>query len=214
MTSSPDPVLSTLTSYDLGAAEYAEHSRDHEALNPLHQRFRDLVGPGASILELGCGPGHDAAELARLGLNVCGFDPVPGLLGQATRNHVELKGHLLQADARRLPFRGDSFDGAWACASLLHVPKQDIGQAIREAFRTLRPNGVLFTSMQHGDGELVPYEPGSQLPARFYFFYRADEWQELVKAAGFRILDQRVNSTSYGLTADATGWIETFARKP
>ena len=66
--SSPDPVLDTSVSYERGAAEYAEHSRDRTPLAHLLDRFATLVGPNALVLDLGCGPGHDAAELAKRGL--------------------------------------------------------------------------------------------------------------------------------------------------
>jgi ubiquinone/menaquinone biosynthesis C-methylase UbiE len=84
-------------------------------------------------------------------------------------------------DAREIPFRPAIFDGVWAYASLLHLQKADVPLALAEAFRILRPGGVLFTSMQHGSGELVPYDPGFGLPQRHYFFYGAGEWATLVR---------------------------------
>jgi hypothetical protein len=60
----------------------------------------------------------------------------------------------------------------------------------------------------------VPYDPGNGLPTRFYYFYLASEWLDLVSRAGFQVLDQAINPTTSGLTAGANGWIETFARKP
>jgi hypothetical protein len=61
---------------------------------------------------------------------------------------------------------------------------------------------------------VVPYDPGFGFGLRYYFFYQADEWLSLVRAAGFELIDQRINPTTYGLTKGANGWIETFARKP
>jgi SAM-dependent methyltransferase len=214
MTSSrDDPVPGTLKSYEIGAEEYAEHSRDRTALNHLHARFAALAGKDALVLDLGCGPAHDAAELAGMGLRALGCDATRGLLAEA-RSHPVLVGHLVQVDVRRLPFATASLDGIWACASLLHIRKDDVPVALREAYRVLRKDGTLFTSVQHGSGEMVPYEPGFGLPTRIYFFYLANEWEATVRRAGFEVIDQHVNPTQYGLTDGATGWIETFGRKP
>lgn len=211
MTSSPDHLLTTLASYEAGAVEYAHHSADRAPLAHLHAKFAELVGPEALVLDLGSGPGHDAAELARRGLSAIACDPTRGLL--VSGGHGELASRLIQADSRALPFANGCLTGIWACASLLHLPKAQVSAALREAHRILRPSGILFTSMQHGAGELVPYDPGLGLPLRHYFFYRDAEWGKLVSDVGFDILDQRVNHTDQGVTAHADGWIETFARK-
>jgi SAM-dependent methyltransferase len=207
----PNVTLTTVSAYNTGAHEYAEHSNDRTPLNRLHDRFRDLLSPEARILDLGCGPGHDAAELATRGLRVTAFDPAGGLLAEA-KAHASIT-HLVQGDARLLPFAPQSFDGIWACASLLHVPKGEVPAALSEASRCLRSGGVLFTSMQHGQGELI-VDRSLELPVRYYFFYLSDEWSRLVSNAGFELIDQQVNPTTAGLTKGATGWIETFARKP
>jgi ubiquinone/menaquinone biosynthesis C-methylase UbiE len=214
MTSStPDPELQTIAAYDARPAAYALHSEDRRPLNRLHARFVDLVGPGAAVADLGCGPGHDAAALAARGLTPTGIDPSHGLLLEA-RRHEELAGALVQADARRLPFAGDSFDGIWACASLLHVPKRDIGRALTEMYRILRPGGILFTSMSEG-GQPGPIHVESDgLAQRLYYYHGEEAWASLVAAPGFVLVDHAVNRWSGHFNPGSSGWIETFARKP
>lgn len=176
MTSSPeDPLRATIAAYEGGARAYAEHSRDRGGLAHLHRRFATLLQPGARILDLGCGPGHDAAKLADLRLNVVGCDPARGLLHEA-REHEALQGRLIAGDGRQLPFDGESFDGVWACASLLHIPKSQVSGALSEVQRVLRVGGVLFTSMQEGivDGLVATSDADPLLP-RHYTYYVADE---------------------------------------
>jgi len=62
--------------------------------------------PGAWILDLGCGPGRHAAELARSGARVVGFDLSRAMLRRAhERNSVA----LVRGDMRALPFHSGSF---------------------------------------------------------------------------------------------------------
>jgi ubiquinone/menaquinone biosynthesis C-methylase UbiE len=213
MTSSPDPELQTIAAYDAQSVAYAEHSRDRAPLNRLHEHFESLVGGGARVLDLGCGPGHDAAELVSRGLKVTGLDLSRGLLLEA-RSHSALAGSLIQADARQLPIVSYTFDGVWSCASLLHVPKRDVAHAIAELYRVLKPGGILFTSMSEGG------EPGAipvisdGLSQRLYYYHREGDWASLVSGAGFEILDHGVNRKSGHFNPGSTGWIETYARKP
>ena len=213
MTSSPDPALTTIASYDRDAAFYSQHSRDRKPLNRLHETFVTLVGSGAAVLDRGCGPGHDAAELSARGLRVTAFDPSRGLLKEAAR-HTSLAGRLVQGDARALPLAAGSFDGVWSCASLLHDPKQDVGLVLLGTFRVLRAGGVLFTSMSEGEQVgAIPVESNG-LSRRLYYSHREQTWAALVSGAGFDVIDQRVQRESGNFNPGSTGWIETFARKP
>jgi SAM-dependent methyltransferase len=49
----------------------------------------------------------------------------------------------------------DEFDGVWACASLLHVPKSRIDGVLRRLSRALKVGGILYMSFKKGDGESV-----------------------------------------------------------
>ena len=213
MNSSPDPVVSTIAAYDAGAAAYASRSRDRSHLGHLHDRFASFLGSRALVLDLGCGAGHDAADLAERGLRVVACDPTRGLLRQAAA-HPIVAATLVCGDARNLPFASESFSGVWACASLLHLPKLQINGALTETRRVLKPSGLLFTSMQQGetDGFVTDGEADS-LPGRFYVYYMEDEWRTLIESAGFDMIDQRIGTSMQGLNAGATGWIETFARR-
>ncbi len=45
------------------------------------------------------------------------------------------------------------FDGIWACASLLHVPKDELPQVFEKLERALKPGGALYASFKLGRGE-------------------------------------------------------------
>jgi ubiquinone/menaquinone biosynthesis C-methylase UbiE len=213
MTSSPDPELQTVAAYNTGAAAYARHSQDRSPLRHLHEHFASLLAGGARVLDLGCGPGHDAAELASLGLSVTGLDPASGLLAEAC-SYTCLAGRLIQGDARQLPIAASRFDGIWCCASLLHVPNRDVGDALAEVFRILKSGGVLFTSMSEGEQRGAVSVHSDGLEPRVYYYHRQETWAALVAGAGFEIVDHRVRRQGGNFNPGSTGWIETFARKP
>jgi SAM-dependent methyltransferase len=212
MTSSTNALI-TVAAYDARAAAYAEHSRDRAPMAGLHARFVELAGANARVLDLGCGPAHDAAELTARGCNIVGIDPARGLLLEA-RRYDSLTGLLVQGDARRLPFASGVFDAIWSCASLLHIPHDEVDTAIAEAFRVLRRGGVLFTSLSEGEETgAVPVESDG-LARRLYYYHREQDWASRIRAAGFEIIDHQAQRQSGNFNPGSTGWIETFARKP
>jgi ubiquinone/menaquinone biosynthesis C-methylase UbiE len=113
-------------------------------------RFLDLVGPGAHVLDLGCGAGRDMAWLENRGAIVVSSDLSMEMLVQARRR---ARGSLVQADMRHLPFQRGCFQGVWCGATLLHLPKADAPRALTEVHRVLTPEGAVFLSVQEGMGE-------------------------------------------------------------
>src|SRR5437764_14593709 len=99
---------------------------------------------GERVLDIGCGPGYLAAEMAELvgpeGF-VQGVDPSPHMLAIAARRalpHMELS----EGDALSLPPDDSSFDAAVSTQVYEYVP--DIEAALTEARRVLRPGGRLL----------------------------------------------------------------------
>jgi ubiquinone/menaquinone biosynthesis C-methylase UbiE len=209
--STPDDVA-TILAYHNGAARYAVHSRDREHLARLREPFMALLPERPLVLDLGSGPGHDSALLAKLGATVVPLDPAEGLLREASR-YPAIASRCVVGDARRLPFAAASFDGIWSCASLLHVPHQEVPGALAEAARVLKPGGFAFLSMSEGEpGVRVP-DTSLGLATRAYYYHRAEEWGSLLVDQGFQLIFHSVNHESGNFNAGSTGWIETYARK-
>lgn len=104
------------------------------------------IGPGARVLDVGCGTGvllPALAELVGSGGKVVGLDYSPELLVKA-RERVREAGceavvELVEGNAVDLPFEGGAFDAAHVERVLIHVPDADA--AIREMRRVVRPGG-------------------------------------------------------------------------
>jgi len=115
--------------------------------------------PGATVLELGPGPGYFTAEAARIvgpeGRVVC-VDLQPGMLQMLAGRLEEASVRnacLLAGDATRLPLAGASVDAAFLVTVLGEIP--DRPQALTELRRVLKPGGVLSFSESLTDPDYV-----------------------------------------------------------
>lgn len=105
----------------------------------------ELLGSlhGQRILDVGCGDGVLAVELARRGGNVTGLDADPGMLAAAQERSglARVSATFIAGDARSLPFDDSAFDIVVAITVLCFVP--DAQTAFQEFARVLRPGGRL-----------------------------------------------------------------------
>lgn len=173
--------------YDRYAPEYAAiNAAMPPQLAALAERFLNRLGPGARVLDLGCGAGRDMAWMEARGARVIGADLSAGMLMEA---HSVAHGPLAQMDMCRLALAAGSFDGVWCSASLLHVPKAQAPAALAETRRVLVPGGTLYLGVQEGEGEMWERMPDGTVE-RFFARYGMDEAAELLSRAGFSVIDR------------------------
>ncbi len=96
----------------------------------------------AKVLDIGCGAGFLANELAQQGIAVTGFDASEESLEVARRYDVTGRVRYQYGDANHLPFADKSFDVACALDFLEHV--EDPARIVAEAARVLKPGGLFF----------------------------------------------------------------------
>ena len=184
----------TSATYDQIAGDYAARSPGAapETLATIRERFAALLAPGARVLDVGCGPGWEAARLRALGLRTYGLDRSRGMLAEAR----DLGVPLVLGDMRALPISDGALGGLWACASFLHIPKRDGPAVLHEFRRALRPGGALYIGVKEGSGERwIEHSAGRQ---RFFAFYQADELDALLAAHGFTVAHGWLDADSLG----------------
>jgi len=144
-----------------GARSWSSLSaRDHEVLDRLLRNEADMayrrrarilldyldLHDDQRILDCGCGPGFHAMAIGRLrSVDVVGLDSSRARLLNARQERVSAT--FMNGDVCRLPFPDDSFDAMLMSEVLEHVDN-DRG-ALVDAYRVLKPDGVLAISVPH-----------------------------------------------------------------
>jgi len=138
----------TLTYYEGNAKEFVEGTVNIN-MTVLYRPFLSYMPPYASIMDAGCGSGRDTLYFASRGYQVTAFDYSPALVNLATK----LTGQeVLNLSFQDLSFE-NQFDGIWACSSLLHVPMDGMHDAVFKLSRSMKVDGVMYSSFMYGTGE-------------------------------------------------------------
>lgn len=152
----------TLHFYRNNAQAYAAREiAPHQRLT----RFLALLPPGGTILELGCGAGADSAQMLARGFDVSPTDGSPELAGEASRRLGRPVETLLFHDLDKV----EAYDGVWANACLLHVPRPELAQVLALIWRAMKLGGYFYASFKAGE------EDGRDTLNRYYN-YPSPDW--------------------------------------
>ena len=187
--STTQQALQTIEVYERSAKEcLARWSKRRHRRPPLLVEWLRCLPANARLLDLGCGGGQDAGDLARRGYRVVGLDRTSALLSAGRRRYFSLP--LVRADLRDLPFQAMSFDGIWAAASLMHLPKSDTCSVLSNLRKLVRPGGLFAATMTYGVKSRIVTD--GWLPGRYIARWKKDELARAVRRAGWEILELKV----------------------
>lgn len=136
--------MSAMEPWDLVAGGYAETTM------LIFEQFAEAaiegVGlkPGATVLDVACGPGTLSLKAARTAGKIHGIDFSKSMLDCFERE-IERAGHghieTHHGDAQALPYEDNTFDNAFSLFGLMFFP--DRGKGFAEIHRTLKPGGTI-----------------------------------------------------------------------
>jgi SAM-dependent methyltransferase len=172
----------TLQFYRGNAEAYAK--RTFTSRQARLMAFLAQLPAGASILELGCGAGGDTAEMLARGFDVRPTDGSPEMAAIASKHLGRPVETLLFHELDE----AEAYDGIWANACLLHVPRAGLADVLARIWRALKAGGVFYASYKAGDGD------GRDTLNRYYNYPSQDwlratyadagEWSSLTMEAG------------------------------
>jgi len=160
----------TLQFYRRNAEAYAGWAK------PPSTRLKGFLASlpsGSSILELGCGAGNHSAEMLAAGFSVRATDGSPEMAEIASRR----LGQRLDAMRFDQLDEHEAYDGVWASACLLHVPRDELTGILRRIHRALKRDGLFYASFKIGEGG-----DGRDKLGRYYN-YPSPEWLDATYAA-------------------------------
>mgnify|MGYP001606052364 CR=1 FL=1 len=192
----------TIGAYDSDPGFFVDFfkSRFASASTDLDRYVSELKG--SRVLDIGCGPGLYLDLFREKGLDALGIDLSDGFLDICARKGLNVRKMDLEAPLL-YPY---SFDGIWASASLLHVPRVKVPSVIAAWTRLLKPRSILFVSVKMGFGEGYVPNPNDADRKRYFTYFSVEEFLSLFSSR-FDLVEG-----SYGMDGE---WIKgLFRLKP
>lgn len=139
---------STINYYEKNAKTFIDGTL-YVDFTEIQDMFLELLPDNAYILDFGCGSGRDTKYFLDKGYSVDAIDGSSELCKAAT----EFTG----IDVKRMYFHElnveEKYDGIWACASVLHVKREELPEIIRKMSLATKANGIIYLSFKYGDFE-------------------------------------------------------------
>ncbi|MBP5941832.1 methyltransferase domain-containing protein [Streptomyces sp. LBUM 1476] len=151
-------------------------------------------GPGDRVLDVGCGNGTPALQLARArDVHVVGISVSARQVERGNRRAQEAgladRVRFEQINAMDLPFEDGSFDRAWALESMLHMP--DKRQVLAEMCRVVRPGAripiadMVYLGPEAGRGPSVTVSDTHIYAS----LTDIEDYPDVIRAAGLSVLE-------------------------
>jgi SAM-dependent methyltransferase len=187
----------------------------HDAYWYYRDDFFALVPrPGRATLEVGCGEGRVARDLAARGHRVIAVDLSPTLIAAAREVDASLR--YVLGDGAALPVGPEAFDLVVAYNSLMDV--DDMPAVVAESARVLAPGGHLCVCVTHpllDAGRFVAKEPGAAFVIEGSYFGRRP-YAGTFERDGLRITFRGWSYAldEYARALDAAGFVLEVVREP
>lgn len=166
--------MDTLDYYQRNAKDFFSQTINVDMQNVYQPFLEYLPKPHLAnqqkILDVGCGSGRDSVFFANQGFEVVAIDGSRNVIGLAKQTDTRIDWQCLRFDEIDKQSWQNQFTGIWACASLLHVPFDDLSKILNDLIRCLKSDGILYASFKYGDSE-------REKDGRFFCDINEQRWQ-------------------------------------
>jgi SAM-dependent methyltransferase len=195
----------TIAEYELTAEQYRFGTLDHDVSQNRDALIKAIPKNPGKILDLGCGPGRDLLAFKKAGHTVIGLDATTAFVEMAK----EYSGcEVWNQSFFNLNIPPQTFDGIFANASLIHVPRSLMIKVLQDLHTSLVDKGAILMSMCRGNGE------GYSVRSTGYRYVAGWEYETLapcLKSAGFQIIEHYYRPS--GLPCESQNWLVVVACK-
>ena len=188
---------------------HADHKQDDWWVEGT-DHFCSLLKKGSRVLDVGCGAGVKSRYLSKKGLDVTGIDFSEKLIGIAEKESVGVEFIVMDMkDAHNL---SRQFDGVFAQASLLHIPKKEVADVLGVLVSVLKSSGYIYVAVKgkypNGPEEAVLKESDYGYDyERFFSYFTMDELK-----SHFEDLRLEIVYESHKVFGK-TDWLQIIGRK-
>lgn len=158
----------TKTYYQKNAQAFFDDTVNAD-ISEQYEHFLKYIPNGGRILDFGCGSGRDTKAFLQKGYCVDAIDGSSELCKLAS-NYCGIQVKCM--DFNDLS-ETEKYDGIWACASLLHITKEELPNILSKMRNALVHNGVIYASLKKGDFEGVRN-------GRYFLDINADVFNRLI----------------------------------
>lgn len=158
----------TLEYYNKNAELYFEQTVTGN-FEENYNEFLNEIPSNSYILDFGCGSGRDSKYFIQKGYKVKSID--------GSLEMCKLASRFIGQDVKCMNFEElndkNIYDGIWACASILHVPKEELPRVLSKMLTALKNGGTIYISVKKGEGYKI--EDG-----KYYNFITRKELENII----------------------------------
>lgn len=170
--------MNTLDYYNENAKKYFDTTISID-MSKQYELFLKYVRQG-KILDFGCGSGRDSLYFKNLGYDVY---PIDG-----SKELCELAREYTNLDVRCINFSDfndkNMYDGIWACATLLHVPRNELLNILKKLRDAIKKDGHIYACFMSGYNEEEYKEDG-----RYFNDLTKELFEKLSSDSNLQIVD-------------------------
>lgn len=158
----------TLKYYNENAQSFASGTVSVK-FTEVQDKFLEKLNPDAYILDFGCGAGRDTKYFLSRGYQIDAIDGSEQLCRIASKyTGIKVRQMLFQELDEK-----EKYDGIWACASILHLPKKQLREVLENMYAALKSEGWIYTSFKHGKFE-------GERNGRYFTDFTTDTFKEFI----------------------------------
>lgn len=191
----------TLKYYDNMARQFVSGTRDVQ-FTEIQDMFLEYIPQRGKILDFGCGSGRDTKYFFDMGYNVEAIDGSEELCKIASEyTGITVKQMLFEELDTQ-----EAYDGIWACASILHVKRQELPLILKKMADATKREGILYVSFKYGNFEGVKN-------GRYFTYLTEESMQELLTGISELIVEKEWISSDVRANRGDEQWLNLILRK-